>query len=226
MRASLIDSGVYHYRLNGEPAAVEERWQRHRLAGGDLRVSSSRSAPGVALTVDALVRDEQVRRFDVVWRAAGRPELRAAYSLSPQRVLVERRVGGAAAQAEELPLPPGQASPLLFPLMRIFAGPVIAQLLDNGGRGVVVLPFIADPAAQARLLRPTASEREARLVAADEELELAGAQFRCRQCQYLGDQYGTDSRFWLAGDNMLVRYRWQQAPGQDWEVWMQRDGEH
>ena len=107
--------------------------------------------------------------------------------------------------------------------MRIFTGPLIASLLVQGGKSDVILPFIADPLAPQKLLRPVSSQREARVLEAAAELELSGTRLSCRRCQYTGDQYGPDARFWLAQDDLLVRYQWLQSPGQQWDVWLQRN---
>ncbi|MCB1702593.1 MAG: hypothetical protein H6985_18620 [Pseudomonadales bacterium] len=217
------DSGVYHYRLNGEPVGVEERWQRHPQGSGACRISSSRSAPGVEIVVDALVAGAQVTQFEVVWRSDGQNELRSSYQLLADRVVVNRTVAGEQGQSEEVVFPAEGVAPLLFPLMRIFTGPLIASLLEQGGRGVVVLPFIGNPALTSRLLLPVSSERQARVLETDAELELAGASVRCRRCEYLGDQYGPGTEFWLAEDKLLLRYQWRQSPQQHWDIWLQRD---
>ena len=109
--------------------------------------------------------------------------------------------------------------------MRIYAGPLIARLLAMGGQGAVLLPFIGDPADEERLLRPQVSQRQASVLENDVELQLGGADFRCRVCEYSGDQYAPGTRFWLAEDDLLVRYRWQQAQDQQWDVWLQRSAQ-
>ena len=224
MPASIVDSGVYHYSLNGESTAVRERWQRRRHASGQWLVTSTRTAPGVEIAVEARVADGVVMSFEIGWLAQGKSELRWEYRLAPDRVLADCSAGDAPLRREEVAFPAGSKIALLSPLMRIFAGPLIARLLDNGGRGAVVLPYIADPTAQSRLLQPVLSDREARVLESDLELELPGGRFRCRRCEYLGDQYGPGSEFWLAEDELLVRYQWQQSPDQHWDVWLQRDG--
>lgn len=223
--AEPVDSGVYHYRLNAQDTAIEERWQRYRHASGEWQVRSSRRVPGLELRVDARLSAGLVSRFDVAWCQAGGPQLRAEYDLVADRVVARRCLAPQPATTEDLVFAGSATPPLLFPLMRIFTGPLIAGLLRGGGRGAVVLPFIVDPADHARLLRPVLSEREARVVEEGVELELAGARQQCRRCEYLGDQYGTGDRFWLGPDDLLVRYQWQQSAQQHWDVYLQRDGE-
>jgi hypothetical protein len=217
------DSGVYHYLLNGQATQIREHWQRHRQATGEWLVSSGRSAPGVNIEVEARMTEGLITLFEVIWQADDRPELRAHYTAQDGAVEVVR-TEGAVTERELASLGSSKAAALLSPLMRIYAGPLIARLLVMGGQGAVVLPFIGDPADQDRLLRPQVSQRQARVLENDVELSLGGADFRCRVCEYSGDQYAPGTRFWLAEDDLLVRYQWQQAQGQQWDVWLQRTG--
>jgi hypothetical protein len=216
-----FDSGVYHYRLNGQATQVREHWQRHRQAMGEWLVTSGRSAPGVNIEVEARMTEGLVTQFEVLWQADDRPERRAHYTAQDNAVEVVR-TEGTVTERELVSLRSSKAAPLLSPLMRIYAGPVIARLLVMGGQGEVVLPFIGDPADEERLLRPQVSQRQARVLENDVELSLGGAEFRCRVCEYSGDQYAPGTRFWLAEDDLLVRYQWQQAQDQQWDVWLQR----
>jgi hypothetical protein len=215
------DSGVYHYLLNGQATQIREHWQRHRQSTGEWLVTSGRSAPGVNIDVEARMTEGLVTQFEVLWQADDRPERRAHYTQQDDAVEVVR-TEGTLTERELVSLGSSKATALLSPLMRIYAGPLITRLLAMGGQGAVVLPFIADPADEERLLRPQVSQRQARVLEKDVELSLGGADFRCRVCEYSGDQYAVGTRFWLAEDDLLVRYQWQQAQDQQWDVWLQR----
>jgi hypothetical protein len=39
-------------------------------------------------------------------------------------------------------------------------------------------------------------------------------------CEYTGDQYAPGTLFYLDREDRLLRYRWQQEEGQDWDVWL------
>jgi hypothetical protein len=139
-------------------------------------------------------------------------------------VLVTWRGAGCANEEVIEILHDGASSrPLLFPLMRIFTGPLIARLLQLGGTGNVILPDINDPGDGGRLLRPLNTQRWARVVDNDALLSRDGLQLKCRCCEYTGDQYGAGSHFWLGEDDLLLRYQWQQSSDQHWDVWLQRD---
>lgn len=218
---TVTDRGVYHYLLNGEPTAIVEQWQRHRQPSGECLINSSRRAPGVSIEVDAWTERGQVRRFDILWAPDRGEPVSAGYRLDEGVLRVRRRAGMAPPEEHELTAGAGAAAPLLSPLMRVFAGPVIVSLIDGGGRGTVVVPCIDEPAGPERLLQPQVSERSARVLESGVELE-DGAGERCRLCEYRSDRYGPGTRFWLGEDDMLVRYQWQQSPTRQWDIRLRR----
>jgi hypothetical protein len=224
MRASVEENGTYLYLLNGEPTGIQEHWQRRQLAPGEWRISSTRRAPGVEIAVVAKLVDGLVTGFSVEWRGEG-TRMQADYALLADRVRVERCHSGAATESMDIPFPDETLAPLLSPLMRIFAGPLIARLLDKGEPANVVVPFIADVALSEKLLSPVVSERSARLIEANATLASGEETIPCRRCEYLGDQYGPGTEFWLGDDELLLRYRWRQAPQQHWDVWLRRNEE-
>lgn len=224
MPASAEENGAYQYLLNGEPTGIEENWQRRQLAPAEWRIRSSRRAPGVEIAVVARLVEGLVEEFSVEWRGEG-PRLRADYALLADRVRVERSHGGAATESMDIPVPEDTRKPLLSPLMRIFTGPLISRLLDKGGPANVVVPFIADAAVSEKLLSPVISERSARLIEANATLVSGEGTIPCRRCEYLGDQYGPGTEFWLGDDDLLLRYRWRQSPQQQWDVWLRRNEE-
>jgi hypothetical protein len=221
MRARFEDAGTYHYLLNGVPADIHESWRRRQQAAGEWWVSSSRRAGGVEIAVEASVVDGLVTGFVVAWQSKS-DELRADYTLLANRVRIERSRNGTPAESMDIPFRNDMPAPLLSPLMRIFAGPLIAELLGRDGAGHVVVPSIVDPASPEKLLSPLLSERSARLVEANVLLDSDGVSRQCRLCEYHGDQYGPGTEFWLGDDNLLLRYQWQQSSRQQWDVWLRR----
>lgn len=223
------DRGIYHYLLNGEPTGIEERWQRHRQPSGDWLVNSSRRARGNHMEVDAWMSAGRVSRFELSWAPEEGEPVRAAYRLGDGAIKVSRHAGGLDPQEHEVSFPAANGAPLLSPLMRVFAGPVIARLLEAGGQGTVVVPNIDQPTATGSLLQPRLSTRRARLLETGVEVPGMGEHWAeptpgCRLCEYQGDQYSPEARFWLAEDDMLVRYQWRQSPTEHWDVRLQRLG--
>jgi len=212
-----LSSGRYEYLLNGEPTAIRESWTREKLADSLQRWSSTRHAPGVELSVQASVRDGGVYAFEVNWQAAGGDAIRAHYALTDDHLRYQRWQADISVDIEETPLP-GEGISVLSPLMRVFTGPVIARLLQAGGEGTVILPAIGEPENTQALLRPQISQRQARVLQAQAQLELGAGSRSCRVCEYQGDQYAAGTQFWLDEDDLLLRYTWQQSPAQLWDV--------
>jgi hypothetical protein len=218
----VLSSGCYRYLLDGKDTGIDERWQRQVQSDGVVLTESTRVAPGIEIAVRARGTASRVDAFDVEWKREGAETLLATYSFDGRDVLVSRSSGEQLVEQQRLVISEQDVAPLLSPLMRIFAGPLIARLLADGGSGQVVLPFIADPEARKQLLWPVLSERRAVLMPeADEVLLLDGRKVRARCCEYIGDQYADGTRFWLGSDNDLLRYCWQQPGVGEWDVRME-----
>ena len=212
-----VSSGSYEYLLNGEITSIVETWARERQSGSQQRWCSSRQAPGVELSVQASVSDGGVRAFDVSWQAAGAAAIRAHFALHDDHLRYERLQEDVPVSIEEIPLP-GAGICVLSPLMRVFTGPVIARLLCAGGEGTVILPAIGETEDAQSLLRPQISQRQARVLQPQAQLQLETGSHSCRVCEYQGDQYAAGTQFWLDEDDLLLRYTWQQSPAQFWDV--------
>lgn len=217
------DSGIYQYFLNGEKTTIEEYWSWEWSSGGECRVNSGRRAVGVEIEVDARIADDVLHWCKLDWRASGGLYLQAIYELTDECVEVNVGEPGDLQENTKVPFDSSASAPLLSPLMRIFAGPVIDGLLSRGGESAVVVPSISEPRNQFKLLRPQLSQRQAKVLEEDVELEFAGDGHTCRRCQYTGDPYGDEARFWIDQDSLLVRYQWRQSPEQHWDVWVQRN---
>ncbi len=204
-----IEQGEYRYFLNGRSTAVRESWSRVVGNAGDWTVESERRAPGVHLAVRARGEGRRVRDFAVTWESTAIGSLAADYRPAEHGLSV-RRWRGSTVESLRPACPP---EALLSPLMRVFAGPLIAEILASGGTAIVVVPDIRNPADPLGLLRPLVSERSARLVADD-------GQFR--EVDYQGDLYGPGTRFWLGPDDLLQRYCWRQSEQQEWDVRLER----
>jgi hypothetical protein len=216
-------SGSYCYLLNGEPTQVVESWELDGDLATRCQVSSRRAAPGMAIVVDAQLSDGKVQHFNAVWHGESAETVSARYQLLDDGLVVAwRGLGCDADERIETPLDTDTVKPLLFPLMRIFTGPLITRLLELGGEGNIVLPNIIDPANTSCLLRPQFSARRAAVIEHETTLYSGGEERVCRRFEYTGDQYTPDSRFWLGADDILERYQWQQSADMHWDVWLRR----
>lgn len=210
-----VDAGEYLYHLNGQLADVTETWVRYRNEAGNYLVESERRAPGLLLKVAAHIENNEFNRFTVQWCADGAPELEASYLLSGDALTVVRSEVGLGTDSIRSELQHGTRYHL-FPLMRIFSGTVISQLLSRDS-GMVVVPDIRDSTNRQALLQPLISERSA-IVLHNETIDVEGVEYSTRCCEYVGGQYAEGGRFWLSESNLLVRYTWQQSAEQFWDV--------
>ena len=218
--------GSYTYARNGEPVAVEERWERVTTSARETIVRSTRrTANGTTINVEAACVDGLVSSATIEWVSTG-PVLRRTVRYDLANDTFRWSLGhddadrddrddcdGAVENVEpEIALPPGA---LLSPLLRVFQGPVIAAVARIG-MGAVVVPFLHDPSDRARLLSPTIEERTARLVEAG-----VGGVDSSRAIDmytYESSVYDGNACFWLDRETKhLVRYRFRQGADQ-WEV--------
>ena len=211
-------AGSYQYFLNDELSEIEERWQVWET-GQSQRICSTRRAPGVALSVDAVAQRGVVREFEVMWRPAKGAEIVASYRLAAGGFTYSRHVAGAVDEAGE-----GIEQPVVFyPLMRIFTGRVIQTVAHSGGEALVIVPSVSGGDASPPLLAP---DPDMRRVSRCEELnwpEPGPTPERLSRWQFMGGQYDANARFWLDERGLLVRYQWQQGADQHWDVLMVED---
>lgn len=212
-------AGEYRYLLNGEATAITETWTRQALPGGQHRITSRRSAPGVEITVDAVLGRGLVTSCVITWQSDG-TSVQADYVWRENTLDCLRLLDGSPVNEQQVACEQGDLL-LLFPLMRIFTGPLITRLLDNGGTGQVVVPDIRHVNDSDGLLRPLLSQRKAHLLEEGVALDIDGETMPCRLCEYTGEQYGSGSKFWVGECETLLRYQWQQGPGQHWDVWLE-----
>jgi hypothetical protein len=184
-------SGSYRYLLNGQSTEVAESWDIEGELAAECQISSLRVAPGVEIEVTAGLSNGKVQHFTSVWRSGSGETISAQYLLQAERVLVTWRAADSTTEEVIEVFHAGAISrPLLFPLMRIFSGPLIAQILRLGGEGNVILPDINDPGDGGRLLRPLSTQRRARVIESDAVLSLDGIDLPCRACEYTGWRSG------------------------------------
>jgi hypothetical protein len=192
--------GGYRYWRNDESVPLAESFV---IDGASVR--GVRDQPGGAhMEVAATLNEEGlVNSFELRWTHGGEGHV-------PSRtVTYERRGSGIDVTvdgvAERLAV---ADDALLFPLLRVFQGPLIVAIASSGANGrTVVIPDLHALTDPARLLQPTVEVRTARRieVAADE----ADALYT-----YEGRVYDGDARFWINEDTRaLTSYRFPQAEG-------------
>ncbi len=204
-----LDSGVYEYQINGTLTDIREPWRRdrHPDKGVVTRARRHSEQHGFALEVAHWARPDGECTAQLSWRA-GEVLVQADYRLGSE-LRVNRSVDGQALEETRLP----DDGALFFPLMRVFAGGLIAQLFGAGG-GRVLVPAIDRPAEPDTLFVPQFSERRVELLEGQAP-EIDG----CRCYRYSGGQYGeAGARYWLDKSGLMQHYRWQAIAEHEWRV--------
>jgi hypothetical protein len=223
---TLVASGVYVYFLNEQPTGVTESWSIHRLPDDSYCTRAERDARaafGTTIRVEAFsqtpLATDDLQRFTVTQynaNHAATSDVRAEYLFANQTAIVTRSVNGQVMPSEELSLP---ANTVVSPLMRVFLGPVIRQVLAHGnGQPVPVLvPSLEQMLDPETLLRPLFDFRQAALLGT-EDIEVDGRWLPARRFQYLSNHYDAESQFWLDETDLLLRYRFVQSSEQIWDT--------
>ena len=215
---TLLSKGCYHYYRNGEKMPVVEPWSIHRQANGDVVTRSERDSRsfGNQIRVHSVQSGALMSSFQVQWDRFEEGAIKTVYADyrmdSGLLELIRTGIDGESQRSSQS-LPGGC---VVSPLMRIYTGAVIQQLV-KAGKSPVLVPWIRDPEDTARLLEPLFSEREASFQA-EENLSLAGCEQHARRYEYFGGEYQPGTLFWLDQHEVLLRYRWQQDERTLWET--------
>ena len=214
----LVAKGCYHYYRNGEKMPVMEPWTVHRLPDGSVVTRSERDsrAYGNQILVHSVEASGQISFFEAQWNKFDGDKIQsvtAQYRMQGEAVVIVRTGVDGTSESSRQILP---AACVISPLMRIYTGSVIQQLV-KGGKSPVLVPWIRDPSNLSQLLRPLLSEREA-IFQHEETVSLASGDFQANRYEYFGGEYQPGTLFWLDQHNVLLRYRWQQDEDTLWET--------
>ena len=205
--SAVLAAGRYDYFLNDVLQPISESWQCFENGDGELVVDSTRLAGSLALRSRAISIGNSFDHVLIEWNAE--ESIKAFYHLS-QQCCCWQSTGG-----NELRLPVSGA--VIYPLMRVFTGAVIAQLAQLGGSGKVIIPDIRLQTSTEGKLQPHYSERSCAFVAED-EIYIQNRKQVSERWTFIGDQYSSDSCFWLDANRNLLCYSWSQGPEQLWRV--------
>lgn len=203
--AGELASGEYHYFENGELRNIVEPWAIALGAGGELLVSSQRRVAdvGIVIAVEAALVGGRCRRAEISWRQNDIERL-AQYRFQDGR-LYELVCNGEVQTVEF-------GFDYFFPLMRVFTGPLLKNIL-RGGAAHVLVPWIKDPSREDLLLTADVSERAVEYVG---RKQVNGAELDL--LQYNGGQYEQAAQCLLATGAWLQSYTWQMSDDSIWEV--------
>lgn len=205
--------GRYLYTRDGAPVGVEERFVAGEIAAGVTRVRSTRiaAAPTSRLEVDVRF---STRACDALvrWVGSDPSVVRAAsaqYSAAGGSVTATRTIDG-------VDDGPAVAPGVLYPLMRVFTGPLVVSSVRTGGLDVVV-PDVGDPTDPTRFLAPTSSHRTAE-IRGEATVAVDGIDHPATAYRWIGGAYGEDGADFVVDDGgLLLSYSVTQPSGR-WEV--------
>lgn len=222
--SSTLAQGRYHYSCDGREMPVQDSWQLGEDGEGRRIVISQRlvGEQGFGMEVSALFNGGLVSDFHVSWRDQV-DEVNAHYRLCCNEGEAPR-LGDTIEANWTGPNGPQQAfvegrGRLLFPLMRIFMGPLLLKLEQFREGLEVVTPDTVDPSQRGKLLAPRVSHRSARPLAGDAATQ--GAQeLGANVCGYIyqGDEAERDAHCYVDERGLLVGYDWPSSTGRLWQV--------
>lgn len=217
---TLLAEGRYVYFLDGILQPIEEWWQL-RCVGDGMWLKSERHVPGleIVLRVDAEITTGEILRCLLQWERAGTRVATAWFV---------RGAGGSRYYWRSRQQPTRRFEPIepvFFPLLRVFTGAKIDAIQsgkpESAGRTEILIPWIEDPQQTHLLFSPSIATRSVSPVSCAAPLRPDGVPIPApspglRCFQYVGEQYGEDTRCWVA-DGLLRAYRWNQN-GRNWLV--------
>jgi len=197
-------SGTYIYTMDSE-VLVREPW-RVRMEDEKRTVQSKRISEkfGIQIALEAIeTEDRSDYDFEFTDLNTGVVTARGFYKLESDEIFFKRT------KKEEWRH--AGTEMLFFPLMRIFTGDLITQIIHAGGSGDVIVPDIRNLTETGSVFKPITSKREVR--ADPENTDLF---------HYSGGQYKSPVPVLLGEDGMMIHYTWTGPDGARWECRLER----
>mgnify|MGYP000014702197 FL=1 len=219
-----LAQGRYEYSCDGRAMPVQDDWQLGRDEQGRQLLVSRRlvGEQGHGIEVRALMDAGLVTECRISWKDEV-DEVNAHYRLAPQDGQGPH-MGDAIEATWTGPNGVQQSvieghNRLLFPLMRIFMGPLLLRLCDMEFGCEVVAPDIVDPSQRGKLLAPRVSHRRAAIVAGDANIQgVHDLGPDITVFSYQGDEAERDTHCFVDPRGLLVGYDWPSSTGRLWQV--------
>jgi hypothetical protein len=213
----LIAKGRYQYFKNDEAIDIDEPWE---ICSGNNSATIIRStryakAYGNTISIESL-QNATNTQIGMHWQQchdADTDLVFTKYVITNDKLTYSRDINGVK-KIDSLTI---DSALIISPLMRIFTGEAINQLLAQNGSGEVLVPWIRDPANTDMIGTPLVSKRQANFIE-DTKLEIDGKIQPCKCYQYSGGEYQTGTLFWLNNLGVLLRYVWQQDENTRWDT--------
>lgn len=193
--------GKYVYRVDGD-ILVEEPWAVTVENDGTRQIIASRISPkyNVHISLEA-IETEALKTYAFTFLKIVEDEITAGgwYRIEDGK-LFYRAAKSMDWREEEL------GDRLFFPLMRVFTGQFMRDVIERGGEAEAIIPYIEDPSQVSKLFSPTLSTRK---VWPHETEALAH--------KYIGGHYTKPVNVWTGEDGIMTQYVWKPETGPAWE---------
>jgi len=205
-------NGTYLYWMNGTQADITESFRIFSADAVDTVIESFRHTEsfGSRIQIVATYKANHLTHFDVEWQNDSPNAVKFAnahYQFEETEIIVHRNLDGQEFH-ERLPKP---ATFTVLPLLRIFAGKAIrsAFALGQGGFIPVLVPNIKDPNDKVQLLALELSLRSAAHLGR-ETILIEDKEYLADIFKFTGGNYDQTAKFWVAENDILLKYEWQQ----------------
>lgn len=205
-------NGTYRYWMNGTQADITETFRITSTDGADTVIESERLASAFLsrIAVTATYQDSQLTHFDVEWQNDNPNAVKFAnahYQFDLNEINVYRNLDGREFH-ERLPKPEIFT---VLPLLRVFTGKTIraAYQLGGGRRVPVLVPNIKNPSDNVQLLTLELDLRSVTKLES-ETLTIADEEYLADKFNFTGGNYDQTAKFWVAENDLLLKYEWQQ----------------
>ncbi len=209
-----FESGRYVYSGADAAAGISEHWEKYALPDGEHLIVSTRTVQDPAVTLRVQTRHFGDQLCEAWFDFDGETRVRANYLFADGgHLLLRHQVGDNPITEEKLD---ASECGLLFPLLRVYTGPMLREILDDGGSAQVLVPRLDCVDEPENLLRASVSERSVE-TAGPAQIELDGRPQDCEALLFRGGPYIDGAKCWLDGD-LLLAYEWQQSDRSRWRV--------
>lgn len=199
--------GRYDYWRDGQPTDIYETWHIESLASGMHLITTGRIAKTYGSQIQVIAHRNEIGHIiacHIAWEHAQTPRISADYELSD--VLRVRRQFGTQRENGMVYL---EETAYLAPLLRIFMGITIQNIVANGGSALIIVPNIINSTDTHQLLTPTFERRQARFISSD-RVAVGETTIAANCYRYLGAQYDESAQFWVDDAGILIRYTWNE----------------
>lgn len=198
--------------MNGTQADITESFRIDSTDKPATVIESSRHADAFDshIKVIAHYQSHHLTHFDIEWQNGNANAVQFAnahYQFEENEIQIYRNLDGREFH-ERLP------NPVIFtalPLLRIFTGKAIRSAYELGhGKCIPVLvPNIKNPNDTVQLLTLELDLRSASHLG-QEVITINGAEYLTDLFDFIGGNYDQSARFWVAENDLLLKYEWQQ----------------